>query len=72
MSKSLITNASTAMHEIKNLNSSKHILRFTPDMIKDERVLEIEKSFIDKMNTGDSSRAISGDVRSRRKMPANS
>lgn len=47
MSKSLITNASTAMHEIK-------------------------KSFIDKMNTGDSSRAISGDVRSRRKMPANS
>ena len=42
--KDLITNASTAMHEIKNVNSSEHILRFTPDMIKDGHVLEIEKT----------------------------
>ncbi len=39
---SLISYADTAMHEVKRSNSSNHILRFTPDMLKTERTLEIE------------------------------
>ena len=35
--------ASVAMHEVKRANSSNHVLRFTPDLIRDERVLEIER-----------------------------
>lgn len=39
----LATYASAAMHEIKRANSSQHILRFTPDLLKQERHMEIEK-----------------------------
>ena len=35
--------ASVAMHEVKRANSSNHVLHFTPDLIRDERVLEIER-----------------------------
>ncbi|MCR5121757.1 MAG: EAL domain-containing protein [Ruminococcus sp.] len=39
---SIISYADTAMHEVKRSSSSNHILRFTPDMLKTERTLEIE------------------------------
>ena len=39
---SLISHANTAMLEIKKANSSEHILKFTPELIRDERILEIE------------------------------
>ena len=38
----LISHANTAMTEIKKLNSSEHILRFTPDIQRDEHILEVE------------------------------
>jgi len=39
----LLIDADTAMHEVKRANSSNHILRFTPDMLKMERTLEVER-----------------------------
>ena len=39
---SLISHANAAMNEIKKANSSEHILKFTPDILKDEYILEIE------------------------------
>ena len=39
---SLISHANVAMNEIKKANSSDHILRFTSDLMKDERTIEIE------------------------------
>ncbi|SKA69977.1 diguanylate cyclase (GGDEF) domain-containing protein [Eubacterium uniforme] len=36
------TCAETAMHEVKRRNISNHILHFTPDMLTDEHLLEIE------------------------------
>ncbi len=38
----LISRANSAMKEIKKVRSSEHILRFTPDILKDEHILEIE------------------------------
>ena len=38
----LISHANAAMNEIKNANSSEHIFRFTPDILRDEHILEIE------------------------------
>lgn len=38
----LISHANTAMAEIKKLNSSEHILRFTPDIQRNEHILEVE------------------------------
>jgi len=38
----LISHANAAMIEIKKAKSSDHVLRFTPDLLKDEHVLEIE------------------------------
>ena len=38
----LISHANAAMLEIKKANSSEHILKFTPDILKDEHILEIE------------------------------
>jgi diguanylate cyclase (GGDEF)-like protein len=38
----LISHANAAMNEIKHANSSEHILKFTPDILKDEHILEIE------------------------------
>ena len=38
----LISHANAAMNEIKEANSSDHVLRFSPDILKDEHILEIE------------------------------
>ena len=38
----IISYANAAMSEIKKANSSEHILKFTPDLIKNERILQIE------------------------------
>lgn len=38
----VFTCAETAMHEVKRRNISNHILHFTPDMLTDEHLLEIE------------------------------
>lgn len=35
--------ADAAMYEVKRINSSNHILRFTPELIKTERTLDIER-----------------------------
>ena len=40
---SLCSYANAAMCEVKRINSSNHILGFTPDMLKVERTLEIER-----------------------------
>lgn len=39
----VFTCAETAMHEVKAINSGNHILRFTPDMLQSEHVVEIER-----------------------------
>ena len=39
---SLISHANSAMNEIKKATSSDHILRFTKDMLRNERILEVE------------------------------
>ena len=39
---SLISFADAAMHEVKRANSSDHILRFSPDLLKIERTIELE------------------------------
>ena len=39
----VISHANLAMNEIKKANSSDHILRFSSDILKNERTLEIEK-----------------------------
>ena len=39
---SLLSHANAAMKEIKKANSSQHVLRFTPDILRDEHILEIE------------------------------
>ena len=38
----LISHANVAMNEIKNANSSEHILEFTPVLLRDEHIFEIE------------------------------
>ncbi|MBR4628619.1 MAG: bifunctional diguanylate cyclase/phosphodiesterase [Ruminococcus sp.] len=42
-SDSLLTYAAASMKEIKRAASSNHILRFTPDLLKHERTIEVEK-----------------------------
>lgn len=39
---SLLSRANAAMKEIKKANSSQHVLRFTPDILRDEHILEVE------------------------------
>ncbi len=39
---SLLSHANAAMKEIKKANSSQHVLRFTPDILRDEHILEVE------------------------------
>ena len=39
---SLLSHANLAMNEIKKANSSDHILKYSPDIVKSERTLEIE------------------------------
>ena len=41
--KALVTYSTTAMNEIKKVNSSERILRFTPDLNREEHIIEIEK-----------------------------
>ena len=43
---SLITYANASMREVKRINSSDHIMRFTPDLLKAEHTLEIESKLI--------------------------
>ena len=38
----LISHANTAMSEIKKVNSSEHVLKFTEDLLKEEHILEVE------------------------------
>ena len=38
----IISHANAAMNEIKKANSSEHILKFTPELLRDEHILEIE------------------------------
>jgi len=38
----LFSHANTAMNEIKKMNSSEHVLRYTPDIVKNEHILEVE------------------------------
>ncbi|MBQ7581446.1 MAG: bifunctional diguanylate cyclase/phosphodiesterase, partial [Lachnospiraceae bacterium] len=39
---SVISHANAAMNEIKKRNSSEHVLKYTPDLLRDEHILEIE------------------------------
>ncbi len=39
----LLTYSTAAMYEIKRSGGSRHILRFTPDLLKIERTIEVEK-----------------------------
>lgn len=39
---SVFSYADTAMHEVKRLNSSDHVMRFAPEMLRTEHTLEIE------------------------------
>ena len=39
----LFTAADAAMQEVKRVNSSNHIIRFAPEMLKEEHTLEIER-----------------------------
>ena len=38
----LISHANAAMNEIKKVNSSEHVLKYTPDLLRDEQLLEVE------------------------------
>ena len=38
----LLSHANAAMNEIKKANSSEHVLRFTPDILKNEHLIEVE------------------------------
>ncbi|MBO4496442.1 MAG: EAL domain-containing protein [Clostridiales bacterium] len=42
----LISHANTAMKEIKWANSSEHVLRFAPEMLREERLIEIENKIM--------------------------
>jgi EAL domain-containing protein (putative c-di-GMP-specific phosphodiesterase class I) len=42
----ICTCANASMREVKRINSSNHILRFTPDLLKVERTLEIERKLM--------------------------
>ena len=39
----IVSNANAAMNEIKKVNSSEHVLRFTPELFRDEHIIEIER-----------------------------
>ncbi len=45
-SDNLFTYSNASMNEVKRINSSNHIIRFTPDLLKVERTLEIEHKLI--------------------------
>ena len=46
-SDALCAYASTAMREVKNESNSDHIMRYAPELLKNERTLEIEKKIRD-------------------------
>lgn len=39
----IVSNANAAMNEIKKVNSSEHVLGFTPELLRDEHLIEIER-----------------------------
>lgn len=39
----IVSNANAAMNEIKKVNSSEHVLGFTPELSRDEHLIEIER-----------------------------
>lgn len=39
----IISFANAAMNDIKKTNSSEHVLKFTPELLRDEHILEIER-----------------------------
>ena len=39
----IVSDANAAMNEIKKANSSEHVLRFTPELSRDEHILEVER-----------------------------
>ncbi|SEL00094.1 putative bifunctional diguanylate cyclase/phosphodiesterase [Ruminococcus albus] len=45
-SDSLISSANASMNEIKRLKNSQHIMRFSPELLKEEHTLEIERKLI--------------------------
>ncbi len=47
---SVVSFAGTAMNVVKESNSSEHIKRFTPDMLKTEGIIEIEKKIRDALD----------------------
>ncbi len=47
----LFSCADAAMHEVKRQNSSRSILRFTPDLLENERSLETERKIRNALNT---------------------
>ena len=49
---SLISSANASMSEVKRQNSSNHIMRFTPELLKEERTLEIERKLINALENG--------------------
>ena len=55
------------MYEVKRANSSEHILRFSPEMLKEERTLEIEgkirKAYKEKNWALDLAKDLMGDMR---------
>ena len=38
----LISHANAAMNEIQRVNSSEHVMRYTPEILRDEHIIEIE------------------------------
>ena len=44
---SLLSYADAAMHEIKRVNSGEHILRFTPELLKDQNTLILDRKVRD-------------------------
>ena len=51
-SDNIISYANASMNELKRVNSSDHILRFTPDLLIEERTLEIERKLITALKEG--------------------
>ena len=51
-SDSLISYANASMNEIKRLKSSQHIMRFVPELLKEERTLETERKLIYALENG--------------------
>ena len=51
-SDNLFSYANASMSEVKRLNSSNRIMRFTPDLLREERTLETERKLITALENG--------------------